>query len=250
MLSQLSTPEIMAACGLIFGPGNNFSNDFLKQLQPAELKTIYRRKALETHPDRAKAMGRDEAEMTELFKEVSLAYELLRTAIDNDEVIIQNVRPKSPPRRKPPASKPTPQREWRDHSYFGPLPHRELLIGQFLYYSGFISWRALIEAITWQRRQRPLIGQLARDWGLLLPQDIQFILSNRGSGEKFGDCAKRLGYLSTFNILCLLGKQRRLNQPIGSFFIDRGLLTPQQMEELARKQIRHNQNIQVGRWRF
>ncbi len=55
----------------------NASIDFLNYLQTGDLKTAYRKRALETHPDRALALGVHEGIMNEKFKEVKVAYEML-----------------------------------------------------------------------------------------------------------------------------------------------------------------------------
>ena len=53
------------------------------------------------------------------------------------------------------------------YHYRGALPHRRLLLGEFLFYSGLINWDSLIKAIVWQRRQRttfqPLMSKGLRD---------------------------------------------------------------------------------------
>jgi hypothetical protein len=114
------------------------------------------------------------------------------------------------------------------------------MIGQFLYYSGLISWQTLIEAICWQRRQRPQIGQIAIDWGLISSQDVIRILAVRIFNEKFGECALRLGYISSFEQIALVGKQRQLQRPMGEYFIESGILSSKDIISMAGKQQLHN----------
>ncbi|MDY6969944.1 MAG: DnaJ domain-containing protein, partial [Spirochaetota bacterium] len=51
--------------------------DFVDHIKIDEIKNAYRRKALETHPDRARYFNVSELEMSERFKEINLAYEKL-----------------------------------------------------------------------------------------------------------------------------------------------------------------------------
>lgn len=111
-----------------------------------------------------------------------------------------------------------------DRYFTGNVPRRELLIGQFLYYSGLISWNALNQAIVWQRRQRPIIGKIALDWGILSAEDIQRIMKERSYKDHFGEYAHRNGYITKFQHLAIVGKQKNLQPPIGLYFIQHGLL--------------------------
>jgi hypothetical protein len=121
------------------------------------------------------------------------------------------------------------------------------MIGQFLYYSGLISWRTLIDAICWQRHQRPLFGQLAVVWGLISSQDILSILTVRTFNEKFGECALRVGYISSFEQFALVGKQRQLQRPFGEYFVESGILSSEDLMSLAQKQQLHN--MTTYRWK-
>jgi hypothetical protein len=114
------------------------------------------------------------------------------------------------------------------------------MIGQYLYYSGLISWQTLIEAICWQRRQRPQIGQIAIAWGLISSQDVIRILTDRTLSEKFGECALRIGYISNFQQTALVGKQRQLQRPLGEYFITGGILSATDIIKIANKQQLHN----------
>jgi hypothetical protein len=127
-----------------------------------------------------------------------------------------------------------------DHFYTGSFPKGILMIGQFLYYSGLISWRTLIEAICWQRRQRPKIGQIAIGWGLISSEDVMQILTDRTLNEKFGECARRIGYLSNFEQIALVGKQRQLQRPLGEYFVESGILSATDIMIMANKQLLQN----------
>lgn len=117
-----------------------------------------------------------------------------------------------------------------------------LLFGQYLYYSGIISWRTLIDAITWQRLQRPRIGQIAMGWGMLTSRDVVRILTERTLNERFGECALRTGYITHFQHIALIGRQRKLQRPIGEFFVAHGHLSGGQVLHFVNRQRLHNRN--------
>ena len=121
------------------------------------------------------------------------------------------------------------------------------MFGQYLYYSGIISWRTLIDAITWQRMQRPRIGQIAMGWGLLTSHDVKTILSERTLNERFGECALRIGYITSFQHIALIGRQRKLQRPIGEYFVMSGHLSGGQLLHLLNRHRMHNRSVTFGR---
>ena len=249
LLTSSFTAELFNACGILFGTETEISLDFLRYLRTSGLKAAYRKKALETHPDRAKALGEDESKMNERFKQATLAYETLSSVInDKGRIPLRKelIRKKT---NKKTFSKQKTHNDNSDYFFTGYMPRRKLLIGQFLFYSGCISWNTFINAITWQKRQRPTIGRIALDWGMLSANDIQEILKDRIYREKFGETAIRRGYLNTFKLMALLGKQRRLQRPIGEYFIITGNFTLREMEQMVERQRQHNTDFLQGRWR-
>ena len=72
---QTSSAELFQACATIFGPEIKISYDFLKYLQPVGIKTAYRKKAFELHPDR-----NSDQHAEQLFRELNEAYALLTDA--------------------------------------------------------------------------------------------------------------------------------------------------------------------------
>jgi len=146
MLHAETDNELIYACKVLFAHQTGFDFDFIKALDPSGLKLAYRKKALETHPDRSKALGRTEEEMNSLFKEVSSAYKILAPFVAGKKA------PYKLPKQSFSSPKPWPKKHsFKDRYYHGSMPERELKIGQFLYYSGRVSWKALIRAIVWQR---------------------------------------------------------------------------------------------------
>ncbi|MCX8045210.1 MAG: hypothetical protein N3B18_13915 [Desulfobacterota bacterium] len=259
---QPSAREIFEACKILFGPSVQVTPQFLRVLQPVGLKTAFRKRALETHPDRAKALGLFEQELLARFQKVRQAYDILDAFLKSSSKrpdfttfssFANRTRPSTHHRqstRRPPSSHThTAKRRnhGSDHFYQGTLPRRCMMFGQYLYYSGIISWRTLIDAITWQRMQRPRIGQIAMGWGLLTSRDVLKILRERRLNERFGECAHRLGYISSFQHIALVGRQRKLQRPIGEFFIMSGHLSGGQLLHLLNRHRMHNRAVLFGK---
>lgn len=242
-MNALTMAEVSKACSVLFGPQVNPSLEFFKYLQPSGLKAAYRKRALETHPDRAGTLREDAARMTERFVEATCAYHSLLPIITSNGAILLGNDIGSSQGREEKTDQENRRRETSDHFYTGTIPGRRLLIGQFLYYTGIISWQTLIDAIVWQRKQRPMIGQLALRWKKLSEQQVRAILMERRLGEKFGESAARAGYLTRLEVMALLGSQRRLQCPIGEFFLKRNLLREQEMDRIVKKQRIHNSRI-------
>jgi hypothetical protein len=260
--TQTTSSELFRACETIFGPDVNVSNDFLEYLQPIGIKTAFRKKAFETHPDRAKALGTFAADLNTEFINVRQAYERLLVFVETKNERTVSTPPFNGFRTKKEYSDQSPKsssyqntqhksgqkkghhnkryNNHNDHFYTGSLPNGILMLGQFLYYSGLISWKTLIEAICWQRRQRPLIGQIAIAWGLICYHDVLQILTVRTFDEKFGECALRTGYISSFELFALIGKQKKLQRPFGEYFIESGILSSTDLMNITQKQQLHN----------
>ncbi|MBM4053371.1 MAG: hypothetical protein FJ264_01585 [Planctomycetes bacterium] len=250
MSDTLSTTELLNDCRLLFGSNIVNITSFLQNMLPSELKTVYRKKAFETHPDRAKIVGKLESDMMKRFKEVVLAYERLNLFIKSQSMkglIIGDTATKQKEYTqntvRNTAAHYKRQNTTTEHFYEGKIPKRKLLLGQYLYYSGTISWRTLLSAIFWQRKQRPLIGQLAREWNILTTEDIREILTTRNHREKFAEYACRKGFITHFQYLALMGKQRMLQRPFGEFFLKQNILSANELEELIKKQKEWNMEV-------
>ena len=114
------------------------------------------------------------------------------------------------------------------------------MFGQYVYYYGYISFRQLIDAIIWQKFQRPLIGKIAVRWGWLYEDDVRQILQERQRGEKFGEAALRGGYLTPDRLRVILGRQRMLQPRIGKYFVEKRILPVSLVETMAEQSRRHN----------
>lgn len=245
MTTFTSKENLINSYNVLFGPYTDVSYEVLKELQPSELKAAYRKKAFETHPDRSKIVGRDEDRMNREFIKAAMAYEKLISIIkDKNKHVFNEKRDVKESRAKYYNTRDV----FPDHYYKGSMPKRKLLLGQFLYYSGLISWKTLISAISWQKRQRPLIGQIAMSWGMLSSFDIKSILEYRAMEgsykEKFCKYAWSKGYINLFERMALVGKQRSLQRPIGEYFTkEEGIFSAGKIEILLEKMWRHNRSF-------
>lgn len=124
------------------------------------------------------------------------------------------------------------------------LPKRVLRLAEFLFHSGRISWKDCCDAVRWQRDQRPSVGRIAVELGWLTHHEVARILRERVQDKAFGkpfcQYAREKGYLSARQVAAVLGRQRGLQRRIGDYFVDRGLLTRDQVEDGVRRLRQHN----------
>jgi hypothetical protein len=267
---EITFDEVVRAGRVLFGPQFAAEAGAWRDA----LRSTYRRRALETHPDRARALGRAERELAREFHAVADAYRILASlrggplpppvharapsragAAAGAPPAAAGPRPWTPSRAPRAAAGPRPWTPPRaPATSAGPrvrasarpqdLPRRRLRFAEFLYYTGRVRWSELVEAIAWQRAQRPPLGRIAVEFGFLGPDDVGVILERRREAGAhvvpFGEWALRLGYLSSFQLLATLGQQLRRQRRIGQFFVERGLVGEGEIEELRRRILRHN----------
>ncbi len=260
---QVSLEDVVAAGRGLFGPRFRADGQGWRE----DLKTTYRRRALETHPDRARSVGRSESDLSLEFRRVAEAYRVLSQLAGGPlpagvwrppppRPDHRPPRPRAETARAQPASAPKrepepadfPGRRVRYSVHPEQMPRRKLRFAEYLYYSGRVPWTLFVESLAWQRRQRPQVGRIAVEWGFLDPEDVGRILEERrlqaAQSVPFGEFAVRLGYLTSFQLLAVLGRQLRLQKRIGEFFVGHGLLDAGEIDELRARIARHN-----ARWR-
>jgi hypothetical protein len=244
--AEVSKEDLFKACESLFGSDIDISIEFLRYLKPAGVKAAFRQKALETHPDRSVILSGKKDFLEMRFKEINMAYRLLQEflrhpwkySLDEMGTIYERKKPPVRPavRRKTHAPKTEPR-------YRGRMPSRRLLFGQYLYYAGHISLTSLIKAIVWQRLQRPAVGAIASSWGLIAGTEILAILRSRRSGEKFGECALRGGYISRYQLSLLLQRQRAIQPQIGAYFMEQGMIDSLQLYKANAGMKKHNREF-------
>jgi hypothetical protein len=133
-----------------------------------------------------------------------------------------------------------------DHYWHSGLPSRTLRFGEYLYYSGRISWMQLIRALVWQAGQRPRFGQLAAQFGYLTPDSITQSLSHRRSDERIGEAALRLHLMSALQHQVVLLAQTSGRRRIGDFFLESKALQPFDLEDLGHAFRQHNARVALA----
>ncbi len=276
MTAVVAEHQLYRACEILFGSELRLSREFLEYLQPAGVKSAFRRRARETHPDTA-AAGDQEAQQrcSVLFHDVKQAYEDLLAYLDAREKGYRLCGPGNNGHSRGPAwaaaepgdgatHRHRPERNGKGHAwsggsarrfrragekgwqerlqrrYQGPMPQRPLLFGHFLYYAGEVSWRQVIQALVWQRQQRPRLGELGRRLGWLSEADILQVLDRRLPLRPFGEEAVRLGLLDEPRLRVLVWQQRRLQRRFGDYFVEHAILSGPRVETLAARHRQHN----------
>jgi hypothetical protein len=244
--------ELFRACSVLFGPEVSTDGNFLFHVQETGVKSAYRERALLTHPDRLRHLGDEECrKKMSLFIEASWAYEQLMDFIRKKH-LLRRPRARTPSGFSSSASAgPPPQgetcRSGRRRAARGsgsrPVPGRRLRLGQFLFFSGAISWQALIKAIVWQRRQRPRLGEIAQQWGWLREEQILTVAARRALGEPIGEAMARHGLLSRARLNILIIRQRQLQKALGEYFIQYGYFSKGTLDVLLEKFELHNSLI-------
>jgi hypothetical protein len=199
-------------------------------LSADRLRGAFRRMALATHPDahRRDPRGRD-------FIRVQEAYELLRR-----HVHVASGRPASTAAS---TARPAPARSTGAWYWKGRVPNRRLRLGEYLFYTGAISWDMMIAAIVGQRRSRPRLGQLARDRRLLDVSGLAAALAARVPGERLGEAVQRLGLLTRSAVEDLLAEQRRAQKPLGRQLVALGGILRQDLPRVLAGHQRHNREF-------
>ena len=152
--AQTTVEQLVDAGRVLFG--RSFSPD--RPGWRATLRDVYRRRALETHPDRARALGRPEAEPAREFHAIAEAYRVLSAAARGPSTSGCGPRPREhrPGRRRPPRRGRAPHvgdrraragRRPRAAPAPAPAARRVPLL------HGPHSWSAFVAAIVWQRAQ-------------------------------------------------------------------------------------------------
>ena len=288
MESLSAQHRLFRSCEILFGSELTISGEFLDYLQLGGLKTAYRKRALETHPDRqivkvARSRGWDS------FHRVQEAYENLLDFLNSREKAggrAYSCPPEAPafaPERGSPASprdtgrtsghsprqRPFARRTIKpiilpheagrgalytntDSLYRGPLPQRPLLFGHFLYYSGLSNWRTIARILIWQRIERPRLGELGRRNGIFSQEDIARILRSKVPPQPFGQTARLLGMVTDFQLQALVSQQRRLQKKFGTILVEKNLVNNNELRELLFQFKHHNAGIsrqpEPARW--
>ncbi len=266
------TPRIAeSALRIVFGSGRTAAPDLsmLAGLDQQTLAAKFRSRALELHPDRAEALGVSPFKLDSEFKRLHGAYRVLGRLIEDERLRTSLLRsagadgPRGPRAGgrtiwRPPTWRTETGRRIIDPSelpeadlgnedaarrfFAGRVPTTELRFAQFLYYHRVIDWKTMIDAVTWQYRVRPKVGEIGRSYRFLDFMSVNSVLKSSPRGELFGATALKLGVLDPRQLRVMLGKQHQLNYPIGRFFTDHEILSKDEVERLLLLNKRHNRH--------
>lgn len=238
--------QLVKACRTLFGQDVVCSRHFLAALQPNGAKLAFRNQVKVHHPDRfGSAPQHIRQRQTERFQEIHQAYDLLKCFLEQRQTPGRTAAssPSRSPRRRHDYSV-VRQPRGSASGQQPRIPDIELQFGMYVYYSGKISYQDLIQGLLWQRRQRPALGSIARQWGWLTEAQVSSILMHHGHSMRFGKKAIELRLLKAQQVEALLACQKSQQQPLGHFFVVRGLLSQRETETLARQLERHNSRLQ------
>lgn len=229
--------SLFRACRILFGEEVLLNRQFLEYIQESGVKSAFRSSALTNHPDCITHLPTEEQEeRKEKFLAVSNAYqELIRFLKARDDKGIEIASRGSS----------SPHTEGGNNYnlyrfYKGPLPKRELLFAEFLYYSGNVPWKAFIDSIVWQRQLRPRFGEIAKNWRYINDNQIRELIGRKALGEKIGETAVRLSLLTNLQVKTIVLHQKMRQKKIGEYFVLEGLLQKDDINDLYYEQRRHN----------
>jgi len=102
----------------------------------------------------------------------------------------------------------------------------------------------LFSAVRWQASMRPRIGEIAMAFGYLDHARINQLLELRQHARKLhqplAEFARDQGFLSHFQWMAVMGRQKRLQRPLGAYWESQGKFSPAELSELADSQRQHN----------
>ena len=201
------------------------------ELTAAALKRMYRQRALEMHPDRARVLGLDDAEATRRTQELNTAYSVVAGSI------APGASGGSAYPEPPPAG---PRPPTREQFWTAGVPSRPLRFGQYLYFRGVVSWQRYIDALVWQRKHHVPFGEVAVEAGALSRDLLERLLSGQTARMRLGERAVAAGIMTETQSRAVVAEQRLRCRPLGYYFIERRILGRTRVTILAAEQKKHN----------
>ena len=279
-MKEILTPkDLLQSCKTLFGPEVNVSLEFLHYLQSDGLKSIYRKRALETHPDRQASRDPSVRKSNNVsFHAIRVAYENLFYFLQtrNAHTVIDSAGNSDTERQvfqraadMEFISNRDGQRVCSAHRSIKPIvfvddgfkmmncisserlyqgttvPQRQLLFGHYLYYTGLTNWKTITRILILQRMGRPRLGELGHSVGIFSKEDVIQILRSKAPLQTFGQTAKRMGMLNENQLHFLFVKQQRLQKRFGTILVEKNLLNRKELLELLYRFDLHNKKFGI-----
>ena len=189
------------------------------------------------HPDRARINGKNEELISEQFKRLNNAYSYISPFLKSKRYI-------SIPYIKPYSKYQHTKHKYSRASYSSHkkrvLPKLKLRLCRFLYHKGIINYKTIINALVWQLKNRPKVGEIALLNKFITFEKILDTIKNRKIGEKFCEAAVRLDHLNTHHVSHIFKIQNSYNAPIGKYFLEKRILTRNQLHSILLELKKHN----------
>jgi hypothetical protein len=223
-MDELLSPVVVEACATLLGVEPARAAAALARLEPIELKAIFRRKALQTHPDRAVALGVEARVLGDRFKALNQAFDVLSRHLAE--------------RQARPRARPTPPRP-ADGYWAGGLPAQPLRFGEYLFFGRWLTRGALLAALAMQQR-RPRFGETAVALGYLQQLEVEQLEMRRLANERLGDAAVRLGLLRPAQRARVVAAQAARTPRLGECLLRLGAISAHELTHLVARHQEHN----------
>ena len=243
MTAVIAEHELFNSCRVLFGAELQVSRNFLEYLQRPGIKSAYRKKALETHPDILVSRGYA-ANSTDLFRHVQQAYENLTAYLDARD---HGFRFQAPPRPRPPQTArpkpktpPTPSPRPQPRTTKTSASTDQTRTGKGQPADNYRRTQAR-PTTAWQTQgvwnwsataipaRKLLFGHFLFYAGVTNWQTIvKALVWQRTGRPRLGEIGRRFGWLNDHDILTVL-KRRKLSESFGTSAVALGLLTDNQL---------------------
>ncbi len=245
MTAVVVEQDLFQACQVIFGDELSISREFLEYVQMSGVKSAYRKRAKETHPDRLVGEGKmAQVRGAQRFQVVQQAYKDLSIYLDAREkgfrLAVTSVHP---PRNRP--SAPPQTKAWSSRGERADFARKQAQARQRKNQPGasafqghnFSSHRPTHKStqgslFTGRLPERTLLfGHFLYYSGLVNWQTIiKALVWQRTNRPRLGDIGRRFGWLSSEDIISLLKAPD--GKPFGKRAVDKGLLTTRQLNTI------------------
>ncbi len=229
--------DTMDACHILFEGLDPITPSSLDTLKIDDIKSIYRKKLFQYHPDLYTGESKEVIEEKKnYFIKLVEAYEIIINHLTNKKEDPHFYNKKVFKKDKSKTSK-----DYKNKCIF--VPKRKLKFAEFLYYNGIINWRTYIRAINWQKTTRDKIGEIALRWNYIDEEELYFILENKKLDELTGQLMVKYGLISLFQLKMLLYHQRKKQLKIGNYFIINRILSLKALKYYLYKHKMYNLNL-------